>query len=67
MPAHPDEDFLEFVLDQPIADVDVVGERVTAGERTIKSHFFFKPSMCCVDGPFAGSRVAAARVRPETS
>jgi hypothetical protein len=61
-----DEDMIEFVLDESVAHVDSVGERVTAGERAVKAHFFFQPPMRRLDGLFAGLRMAAACVRPES-
>jgi hypothetical protein len=57
---------IEFVLDKPVAYVDLVGECVAAGERAVKAHFFFQPPMRCLDGLFARPRMAAARVRPES-
>ena len=62
-----DEDMIEFVLDQSITDIHVVGERVTAGEVAIESHFLRQPPMGRFDGTFSRSRMAAARVRPEAA
>ena len=62
-----DEYMVVFVLDQATADIRTIHERERRLERTVEAHLLEEPALRGRSGRLTGSRMAAARVRPETA
>jgi hypothetical protein len=63
----PDEQVKVFPLEETVSDIERVLNRADATQRAVESHLFSQPPVGGSRHLLAGSRMTAARVRPETA